>query len=179
MCSSERCLIQPEQQGGLATYVFTPSLFQLVPKRIRNCFSVTERAKLLLRVLRGYYVYYQTQNDRLVSYCFLKRNYLGKYPFLSKNDVLINPYFVSKDYRGRGLGGKLIDTAIKDTQTAWERVYALVMQDNLPSIRTLEKLQFERIGYSDKRGWSHRITERKTHLPVFCLTRTEEQEKTQ
>lgn len=173
MRKKERCLQQPDKESGIATYVFHPSLFCLVPPRIKNSFSLAERGKLMLRVFRGYIIYYQTKEDQLVSYCFLKRNYLHKYPFLKNTDVLINPYYVAPKFRGCGLGGKLIRTAIEDRQEAWKRVYALVKEDNLPSIRTFEKLKFDKIGFSDKSGWSHRLTKKQTKLPVFCLTRSE------
>ena len=178
MTAKERCLKHTDTDGICAVYVFTPSVFRLVPPRIRHSFSVIDRAKLLLRVLNGYYVYYETDADKMMGYCFLKRNYLRKYAFLQKQDVLINPYFVSPEYRGNGLGGKLIKAAISDSETSWKTVYAVVKEENMPSIRTLEKLGFQKVGCSDKKGWSHRLTEQKTHLPVFCLTRTEKQEKT-
>lgn len=134
----ERCLIQSDNRNGPAVYVFTPSVFCLVPPSIKRHFSMCDRAKLMLRVLRGYTVYYQ----------------------------------VSHEYRGRGLGGKLIEAAIVDKNEGWETVYAVVKEDNLPSIRTLEKLNFVRIGFSDKSGWSHKLTDKQTKLPVFCLTRS-------
>lgn len=175
MRSSERCLIQPDNDSGLATYVFTPSLFHLVPQRLG--FSLFERAKLLLRVIRGYTVYYQTDGTQMAGYCFLKHNYLSKYAFVRKHDVLINPYYVSPAFRGHGLGGALIRTAIEDTKTSWHRVYAVVKEENIPSLRTLEKLNFTKAGYSEKGLWQHKLTQRQTELPVFCLTRSEEQEK--
>ena len=177
MQGKERCLIQSDNRNGLAVYVFTPSVFCLVPPSIKRHFSMCDRAKLMLRVLRGYTVYYQTDGEKLVSYCFLKRNYLCKYAFLKDKDVLINPYYVSPEYRGRGLGGKLIEAAIADKNEGWETVYAVVKEDNLPSIRTLEKLNFVRIGFSDKSGLSHKLTDKQTKLSVFCLTRSAQQEK--
>ena len=91
MQGKERCLIQSDNRNGPAVYVFTPSVFCLVPPSIKRHFSMCDRAKLMLRVLRGYIVYYQTDGEKLVSYCFLKRNYLCKYAFLKDKDVLINP----------------------------------------------------------------------------------------
>lgn len=177
MHSSERCLAQTDTNSHFSFYVFTPSLCCLLPKRIRNCFTLSDRAKLLLRAVRGYFLYYATDSDRLVGYCFLKRNYIAKYSFLGKNDVLINPYYVSEEYRGRGIGGSLISASICDTKALWDNVYAVVKSDNFPSVRTLEKLGFHRAGYSDKRGWSHRLTVSKTDLPVFILDRKEQEKQ--
>ena len=177
MQGKERCLIQPDNGSGFAMYAFTPTLFCLLPPRIKCHFSMPDRVKLVLRAICGYTVYYQTDGEKMVSYCFLKRNYFCKYAFLKNNDVLINPYYVTPDYRGRGLGGKLIKAAIADRDEAWETVYAVVKEDNLPSIRTFEKLNFVKIGFSDKSGWSHKLTDKQTKLSVFCLTRSAQQEK--
>ncbi len=177
MQGKERCLIQSDNGSGFAMYAFTPTFFCLLPPRIKRHFSMPDRVKLVLRAIRGYIVYYQTDGEKMVSYCFLKRNYLCKYAFLKNNDVLINPYYVSPEYRGRGLGGKLIKAAIADRNEAWETVYAVVKEDNLPSIRTLEKLDFAKIGFSNKSGWSHKLTDKQTKLSVFRLTRSAQQEK--
>lgn len=177
MQGKERCLRQSDNESGFALYAFHPSLFCLVPPRIERCFSMVDYAKLVLRVLRGYTVYYLTDGERIAGYCFLKRNYLRKYSFLKDNDMLINPYYVSPEYRGQGLGGKLIEAAIADQNERWETVWAVVKEENLPSIRTLERLNFSRIGFSEKRRWSHKLTDKGTKLLVFCLTRSTQQEK--
>ena len=44
-------------------------------------------------------------------------------------------------------------------------------------IETFEKLDFVKIGFSDKSGWSHKLTDKQTKLSVFCLTRSAQQEK--
>lgn len=177
MQGKQRCIRQSDLANDLITYCFEPTLFCLVPQQIKHSFSITERIRLLLRVLRGYLVYYQMSGNTMASYCFIKKNYLCKYAFLEKRDVLINPYYVSADFRGCGLGGQLIRVAIDDKQTDWDRVFAVVKEDNFPSIRTLDKLGFERIGFSRKKGWSHKLTANKTHLLLFSLTRSEGQEK--
>ena len=79
--------------------------FCLVPPRIKCSFPMIDRAKLMLRVLRSYIVYYQTNGEEMISYCFFKRSYLCKYTFLKKRDVLINPYYVAPAYCGQGFDG--------------------------------------------------------------------------
>ena len=98
MQGKERCLIQSDNESGFAMYAFTPTFCCLLPPRIKRHFSMPDRVKLVLRAIRGYIVYYQTDGEKMVSYCFLKRNYFCKYAFLKNNDVLINPYYVSPDY---------------------------------------------------------------------------------
>lgn len=171
MRASERIIKAPDRQNPLCLSAFSPSLFCLVPPRIRQCFTVFDKARLLLRVFRGYTVYYLTDGALPAGYCFIKKNYLGKYRFLSEKDALINPYYVNPKYRGAGLGGKLIAAAIADSAASWVRLYAVVKEDNAPSIRTLEKLGFADVGYSQKSGWFHCLTKEPTHLRVFCITR--------
>ena len=172
MRASERLIQAPDRQNPLCLSAFTPSLFCLVPPCIRQCFSAFDKARLLLRIFRGYTVYYLTENTIPAGYCFIKKNYLGKYRYLKKGDTLINPYYVNPDYRGAGLGGKLIAAAIADTTVPWDSLYAVVKEDNAPSIRTLEKLGFAEIGCSKKHGWFHCFTKTPTHLRIFRITRS-------
>ncbi len=174
MKASERLIKAPDRQNPLCLLAFSPSVFRLVPPCIRQCFSAFDKARLLLRIFRGYTVYYLTEGTLPVGYCFIKKNYLGKYRFLTKNDALINPYYINHDFRGAGLGGTLIAAAITDTAATWDSLYAVVKEDNIPSIRTLQKLGFADVGYSKKSGWFHCLTNEPTHLRVFCTTRAKQ-----
>lgn len=148
-------------------YAFSSSVLHLLPEKLCCCFSGKERLFLLLRAFRGYQIYYLMDGEKPVSYSFFKRNYLHKYAFLQRGEVLINPYFVFPEYRGNGLGGKLLKAAMEDGKKEWSSVWAVVLDDNEPSIRTLQRLGFSDCGFSDVKLWSHRLTKNKTGRRVF------------
>lgn len=167
---SGSCLLQPPDDiNRLALYRFRSGLLRLLPPPLRNQLSPADKRRLLLRVLRGYAVYYLTDGDHVAGYCFIKRNYLHKYTFMRPGDTLINPYYVCPDDRGQRLSDRMLRAAIADHAAEDRTLWAVVKQDNTPSIRILQGLNFALAGYSAKGLWSHRLSDRKTKLLVFCI----------
>ena len=167
---SGSCLLQPpDDTNRLALYRFRSGLFHILPPQLRDQLSRADKRRLLLRVLRGYAVYYLTDDRHVAGYCFIKRNYLHKYAFMRLGDTLINPYYVCPDDRGQRLSGRMLRAAIADHVTDGRTLWAVVKQENIPSIRILQGLNFTHAGFSAKGLWSHRLTNRKTKLLVFCL----------
>lgn len=167
MKGNERLLLPnlfPEKTDVRA---FTSSPFFVLPKRAKRWFPFSERARLMLRSFFGYIFYSADQHGRMIAYCFLKRNYLRKYRFMQTRDVIINPYFVSPEFRGKGYGEIILQMSTKDRQAEWHAAWAVVKADNLPSIAALRRTGFLQVGYSMKNGWSHHLTKTPTPLIVF------------
>lgn len=143
------------------------SLFHLLPRSCRGDFSVAERLKLLLRAWRGYEFYYLMDGTSLCAYTFLKRNYFGKYAFMAKDDYLINPYYVRDEYRGKGLATRMLRAVMTQLPQNHGKIWAVVKDDNQPSIKVLSKVGFQQVGYSIQTGWSHKKTDVPTHLILF------------
>ena len=70
-----------------------------------------ERLMLALRSLRGYCYYYCLDHGVVCAYLFLKHNYLGYYSFMTRDDLLINPYKTLPPYRRRGYAATLLHAA--------------------------------------------------------------------
>ncbi|MBQ9931043.1 MAG: GNAT family N-acetyltransferase [Firmicutes bacterium] len=147
---------------------FKASLLHLLPRECKGSFPFSERIKLLLRAWRGYYFYYITEGSVLCAYTFLKRNYFGKYAFMGKKDLLINPYYVAPGYRGKGLGTQMLCAVLSQLPEKHGDIWAVVKDDNISSIRALKKAGFQQIGFSSKNGWSHRLSKAETNLIIFC-----------
>ncbi len=147
---------------------YKPKLFHLIPNIFYEILSTKEKIKLIFRYICGFYLlYYLTDEKKVIGYCFLKHNWLGKYTFLNKGDWIINPYYVYKDYRGRGYAQKMIEYMLKDQSTnKTNDIYAIVKVDNIVSILVLEKNGFKKIGYVTE-GFFHSITQNTTSLIVM------------
>lgn len=167
MNRSERCRKLTTSENDFALYSFSSSVFCLLPKELKPCFSRTEQLFLFFRAIRRYNIYYFLDKNRAVAFCCVKRNYLHKYGFMRRRDVLINPYYVDPRYRGQGLGGKLIEAAMKDGIEEWQTIWAVVCSDNLSSIITLQKQGFIECGFSRIGRWSHSLTKKETCRKVF------------
>lgn len=160
--------LKDNRRRSYETAVFTSDLFHLLPRQFQSDFTFLDRLKLLLRVWRGYRLYMVIDGEKLCAYTFLKRNYLHKYAFMQRGDFLINPYYVHPDYRGFGLAQAMIAHMVGDLKDSPGRIWAVVKEDNIPSLTVLKKCAFEHIGFSEKHAWSHCLTNDKTHLYLFC-----------
>ena len=170
MNSVNRTLIAEGFPEGANICAFESSMTHLLPdQHYYAYFSLSDRIKLSLRALRGYRLYSVMYEGEIVSYCFFKKNYMHKYHFMHKKDYLINPYYVTPKYRGNGYGGRLLAAAVADIKDNSSRIWAVVESDNIPSIKTLENLGFQHMGYAKKKyGWEYILTDFPTHLYVFC-----------
>ena len=148
-------------------FLFESSVFGILPKKIKKDFSLVERIKLHLRALRGYCFYFLEIEDKMVAYCFLKRNYLKKYSFMDKNDLIVNPYYVSEEYRGNHFGEIILRASLDNLPANTKNVWAIVLDDNIPSIKTLERIGFNIEGYSYVFHFSHHISDNQTDKYVF------------
>lgn len=146
--------------------IFDSSLFNILPSSMHNSFSKKEKAMLYLRAVRGYRViYFEDIRQSVIAWCFLKKDYLNKYPFMRKEDALINPYFTNVEYRGRGIAQTIIRQATEMRE--YKSIYALVKSDNLPSIAVLKKCGFKKIGWSGKKLWSHTVSQNEGSVIIF------------
>ena len=73
----------------------------------------------------------------------VSRNF--KFPFLKKREKELGPCFTNKDHRGKGIYPAVIEKASED-----KIVYMLVREDNLSSIRGIEKAGAVQVGYVKK-----------------------------
>lgn len=158
--------------GVAAIYRFTPDLFEVVPKPYQKHFSLYERAKLLFRLINGYWFYYVADEKELYAYDFIKKNYLNTYTFMKDDDVISNPNFTFPEHRGKGYAKLIFQAVIEDKDTSWKKLWGVIKDDNIPSIKAAKYVGFELVGYSQKNGSKHILTENKTNLEVYCRERT-------
>ena len=164
----EKLLVKME--GGEAeVHLFSASLIHVIPDGLNGRFP---KNRLLFRAIRGYWLCYVIYRDELISYAFFKKNYLLKYRFMHRKDVLINTYDVSPQYRSHRLGAKMLNIALSSDRFEWRKAFAVVNKNNVPSIRTLQKIGFTLIGYEKKSDWSYHISLKPTELLVFCKERS-------
>ena len=125
---------------------YKPSIFKLAPDSIRM--KRNEKIRLMFRYLMGGYQVFclvETITNKTIGYAWLKKKYLWKYPFMKKNDYIINPYYIMYEYRNRGYGKLLLKSVC--TALNKHKLFAVVKTDNFPSISVLKSCGFTEIGY--------------------------------
>lgn len=163
--------LKPLDDNGAYIFRFTPSIFEVVPAPYKKHFSLSERGKLLFRLIRGYWFYYIADSKELYAYDFIKKDYLNTYAFMKKGDVISNPNFTFPERRGKGYAGILFRAVIEDRDTSWKKLWGVIKDDNIPSIKAAKRAGFQLVGYSKKDGYHHVLTDDKTKLEVYCCER--------
>lgn len=71
----------------------------------------------------------------------------AKFPFMEKGDFEIGPCHTARSARGQGLYGKVLGHITSDRRFRNAQFYMIVKENNLPSIRGIEKANFIFDGY--------------------------------
>lgn len=90
---------------------------------------------------------------RVVGKCF-------KFPFLSKGEAVIGPCVTAEDHRGRGIYPSVLRHVRQSG--GYRAYYMFVNEQNIPSIKGIEKADFQRIGTVKKRRGRWQISKEET-----------------
>lgn len=109
-------------------------------RRIRYALqSINKNIVLLLEV-----------DGDIIGYSFLERKSY-RYPFAGKKDWFISPYVINEKYRGRGYGTILLQDSIAFfKENCLGSLFALVQNNNKPSLGVFSKFSFPLIGRCKK-----------------------------
>jgi GNAT superfamily N-acetyltransferase len=92
---------------GLLYYKYTPSIFRPVYVNLEPL-SLRRRVRLLMAHFAGYTVYYIAEGNEYVGYCVVQSGSDKRYIFATKEDIIVGPYFIREDYRGKKLSVSLL-----------------------------------------------------------------------
>lgn len=147
------CDIHDKSGSLYQLYKFIPSWRHLMPDHDLFRREMKNKASIIFRFVFGYIVFilYST-NDKPVGFCVLKRRQGFRQTFMKKGDVLIAPYYVAEESRGKGLAVAMMKTIISQgISTSSGSCYAVVHYDNYASLHVLEQVGFVNEGYLIKK----------------------------
>lgn len=133
-------------------------------KNIRFCTDMTEIERIASPRLRltpykkwlkaGSQLAICEENNRIVAYGWVHFHRYFVHGVgeivLSDSQAWLGPFFVDKDYRGKGIQKKMIQYCMKNTPPRYYITSANAK--NTPSLKSFEKLGFVQIGYSLRLG---------------------------
>ena len=126
--------------------VFQPTLIKKLTLEGEKSFKNTVVRFLFQLMTRGrarvYYVMIKGElahTTYVVPKCF-------KFPFLKKCDYEIGPCYTYPKYRGKGIYPLVLQFVCKHLQNEKSDFYMIVDENNLSSIRGIEKAGFEKCG---------------------------------
>jgi L-amino acid N-acyltransferase YncA len=136
-------------------YEFNPTVLKLFYDHYEP-FTLKRRIRFLMELVRGYKVYYLDVSGTIVAYSVISRGG-GRYSFAAKNDIVVGPYFVREKYRGRRYSELLVSELLHCGSIEYDRAYAWIKKDNIPSLRCSLKVGFEIVGSADLSRVTRRI----------------------
>jgi len=103
---------------------------------------VVRRFRFLYEWLKGgYRVYYLADDDTIVGHCVVSPG--GRRLSVStKNDIVLGPYFVSPEYRGKGYAKVLVRMTLQNCTYDYKYAFDWIHIDNYASIKTSEACGF-------------------------------------
>lgn len=129
------------------------SLYEYIPTICKPLATDFEKMRCIRRfrfwyelLMGGYKVYYLASDDNLVGYCVVTPGG-RRLPVSTKEDIVLGPYYISPEYRGRGYAKQLVGLSLLHCTYDYKCAYDWIHEDNLASIRTSEACGFVREGH--------------------------------
>jgi len=82
--------------------IFKPSIYSLFYGNLRRM-NFHEKIRFFITLLSGYKIYYLFKGDEDIGYCVVSKGSNLRYPFATKKDIIIGPYFIKENHKGQFL----------------------------------------------------------------------------
>ena len=130
--------------------------------------TLQRRVRFLFEFFKGYRVYYLVIQGEVVAYSVVSKGG-GRYQFARKNDIVVGPYFVLENHRGKRYSETLVRLILHLDTMRWEDAYEWIRYDNIPSIRCAERVGFIKIESMDMIGLFRKLHVCKNHVGDYWL----------
>ena len=147
------------KEGDKAFYSYTPTIFHPLYVHFEPM-TLSRRVRLLLERLgkNSYKVFYLEVAGVLVGHCVAAPG--GRRLGCStERDVVLGPYFVAPDHRGKGYAKDLVHLTLHKGGLTYERAYDYIKKDNHASRKATVACGFQHCGELDIRGFFHTLVE--------------------
>ena len=144
---------------GISFYRYKPSLIRLYDK----CYNSSNRPDYFNRIVHhirmsielitvGYEVFYMyDDNMQILGHLVVSRGG-GRVEVSTIDDIVIGPIWVCPSQRGKGIGTKGIDVVLNSLGIKYRNAYEFIAKDNIASIRSVEKNNYQLIGNAKEYG---------------------------
>lgn len=119
-------------------------IFNMVPTKLRK-FTLHEFIRWFMQLPFGYIVGTMFVNEVEIGYTFLSHGGNPRYPFASRKDLVIGPYFILPEYRGHNYAAQMLDKCLSEIGVL-HNAWVFIDLTNLASIKTAEAVGFEYAG---------------------------------
>ena len=146
ICNFSDRLLFIKKEGAFSLYEYKPTF--IIPLLVSfEPLKMIRRFRFWREILSGgYKVYYLAKDDRLVGYCVVAPG--GRRLTISKkHDVVLGPYFVAPEHRGKGYAKVLVRMTLDNCTYNYNLAFDWIHKDNYASIKTSEACGFVQEGH--------------------------------
>lgn len=136
------------EEAEVTYFEYKPSIFKPFYVNLERL-SLRRRIRFLLGYFSGYSVYYMVKDDDYIGYCVIQNGRDRRYKFATEEDIIVGPYFIREEYRGRKLSIALLKYILNDTGIQFRYAYDYIRRDNEPSIKASEAVGFKYMSDAD------------------------------
>lgn len=139
------------KDSGYSLYEYTPTFCNPLAINFEKMRFV-RRVRFLGELLKGgYKVYYLVDGDTIIGHCVVTPG--GRRLSVStKHDIVLGPYFVALEHRGRGYAKILVRMTLRNCTYNYRYAFDWIHKENISSIRTSESAGMIVAGYLDVVG---------------------------
>ena len=123
-------------EGNVRLYEFKPNLFSLVAFRMERLTKVRKLRFLYEYLCGGYRIYYLQIDGIFVGYCLVTPGG-RRLKCSTKNDIVIGPYFILPEFRGKGYAKILLKMTFASCTYRFNNIFCWIHETNIPSIKTV------------------------------------------
>ena len=120
-----------------------PTLFKPFPIPLEK-YSFMRRIRFLIEYFYGYSLYYLKNEKEYIGFCVISKGVNKRYWFANEKDIIVGPYFIDENYRGKKLSELLIRETLKYLNGSFDKAYDYIKTDNYPSLHATEKVGFKK-----------------------------------
>ena len=143
---------------NIAFYEYSPSFFcpyfMDYPKENHPNYEsrLIHKIRMMLEYIRGgYRVFYMVYDDNIVGHIVVA-NGGRRLKISTKSDIVVGPVFISPNMRGKGIGTTGILIVLNQLGLQYNYAYEFIHDDNIASIRTVEKNGYTFVGRVKESG---------------------------
>lgn len=145
------------EENQMALYEYKPTMFKPFYKNLEPL-TLRRRVRLFLAYFSGFKVYYLKYKNDYVGYCLVQSGKDSRYKFADEKDIIVGPYFIHEDYRGRKLSILLLEFILYKIGLNFRYAFDYIHKDNIPSIKASKAVGFQYYSDANVSKFFRRIT---------------------
>lgn len=145
------------QEDNLRLLEYTPTLARPLPYALEPM-RLVRWVRFALEFLQkgSFRVYCLEVQGRPAAYCVATPGG-RRLPCAAKSDIVLGPFFVAPELRGRGYGKRILSLTLAHCSYPYQNAYAWVEKKNTASVRALQSCGFRQIGQLNVVGVMRRL----------------------